>query len=299
MDQGLVSPDWEPLSRLLRTILVRIRAELGEPTPVSLSVSTVMSGGEVLRLITLGDGAGLVEVQTDQLGGPVPDAIATGVPIAVAELWSDPRWPKLTRSAVTALLPDLAETWARIRGMAVLPAGHLEQSTIVLSCCLPTPADEHTLEVLGRYKQLLEAAIAITQATAEDGPEKVLQLLAGRAVIEQAKGAIVAVTGTGSPEAWRVLREASQHHNVKLRELAIALIEHLGHEPAELPLGAPLPVCGPRAGQVARALWQQLLTQPLPQRANGSPDRQRAADNPRQRPTRRGQAQRRSNLPTS
>jgi hypothetical protein len=251
------------LTRLLCTILVRIHAELGDPGPVYLSVSTASSEG-VLPLIVLGEGAGLIEAQVDQLGGPIPEAIATGLPIAVTDLWSDPRWPALTRSAVSALLPELAAAWSRIQGMAVLPAGHLEQSTIVLACCLPKPADEDTLEILGRYKQLVESAIAVTHATAADGPEKVLRILAGRAIIEQAKGAIVAVTGAGTSEAWRVLRETSQRNNVKLRDLAVALIEYLGREPADQPVGLPAQVGDPRVGVVARDLWRQLMTHPDP-----------------------------------
>ncbi|GAA5147611.1 ANTAR domain-containing protein [Pseudonocardia eucalypti] len=266
MDPGLVSPDWGPLKRLLHTILVRIRAELADPPPVSLSVSTLSAQG-VLRLITLGEDAGLVEAQAERLGGPVPDAITTGLPIVVTDLWSDPRWPELTREAVTALLPEQARAWARIQGMAVLPVGHLEQSTILLSCTLPKPADEHTLDVLDRYKQLVEAAIAVTNATAADGPEHVLRLLTSRAIIEQAKGAIVAATGLGSTEAWRMLRETSQNHNVKLRALAVGLVEYLGNEPVDQPAGLPAPTSDHRADGVARALWQQLTTRPDP-RAN-------------------------------
>ncbi|GAA5148742.1 hypothetical protein GCM10023321_11510 [Pseudonocardia eucalypti] len=118
--------------------------------------------------------------------------------------------------------------------------------------------------MLDRYKQLVEAAIAVTNATAADGPEHVLRLLTSRAIIEQAKGAIVAATGLGSTEAWRMLRETSQNHNVKLRALAVALVEYLGNEPVEQPSGLPAPAGDYRAAEVARAMWQRLATRDRP-----------------------------------
>ena len=42
-------------------------------------------------------------------------------------------------------------------------------------------------------------------------------------------------------QAWKVLRTASQEFNVKLRELAVALVEHISGAPAEQPAtGAPI-----------------------------------------------------------
>ena len=41
--------------------------------------------------------------------------------------------------------------------------------------------------------------------------------------------------------AWKMLRRASQEFNVKLRELAVALVEHISGAPAEQPdTGTPI-----------------------------------------------------------
>jgi hypothetical protein len=46
-------------------------------------------------------------------------------------------------------------------------------------------------------------------------------------VIEQAKGIIMAQDGCGPEEAFDVLRRASQRTNVKVRELAAQIVEHV------------------------------------------------------------------------
>jgi hypothetical protein len=257
MDRGLVSPEWAPLVTLLYNVLERISTDLPKLAPVNLSVSTG-SSTDVVVLAGLGAGVELVEAQIYQLGGPLADAVATGLPVAADDLWSDPRWPRLTRQAITAMQPHLHATWARIHGMAVMPAGHDEHSMVVVSCCLPGPADERVIEVLARYRQLLESAIAVTRATSIDGPEQVLRMLQSRAIIEQAKGAIVGRIACSPEHAWHCLREASQVCNVKLRDLAIALIELLSHATAEHPVGLPRPTVAPAAHDAAATLWKSL-----------------------------------------
>jgi hypothetical protein len=62
-----------------------------------------------------------------------------------------------------------------------------------------------------------------------------------------------------SPEhAWHCLRDTSQARNVKLRLLAIALIELLSHTAAEHPVGLPTPAVTPPARDAATALWESL-----------------------------------------
>lgn len=155
MDQGLVADDWPPLVELLNHILNRIQEDLASSDPVCVSV-TISSPRGLRRLAFHGDAASgstqgvdewLLEARTE-LGGPIPDAVASGVPIVVADLWGDDRWPGLTRLEMTRRCPELDATWERIRGKAVLPAGHDQHSMVALSCCVPGPADEHVVRNL-------------------------------------------------------------------------------------------------------------------------------------------------------
>lgn len=54
--------------------------------------------------------------------------------------------------------------------------------------------------------------------------ENLHQALQSRAVIEQAKGIIMATTGVSEDEAFARLREQSQHENVKVRDLAAEIV---------------------------------------------------------------------------
>jgi hypothetical protein len=83
-------------------------------------------------------------------------------------------------------------------------------------------------------------------------------MLQSRAIIEQAKGAIIATSGCHPHHAWRILRDASQCQNVKLRDIAIALVELLSNSPAEHPAGLPKPSIDPTAHDAAIQLWKTL-----------------------------------------
>jgi hypothetical protein len=239
------------------SILTRVRSDLVQFGPVSLSISSGNSEA-LVSLASLGCGSELVDAQANDLGGPLVDAVTTGLPVAVTDVWNDPRWPRLTREAITELKPQLVETWSRVHGMAVMPAGHGEHSMVALSCTLHGPADERVIEILARYRQLLESAVAVTRATSIDGPQEVLHMLQSRAVIEQAKGAIVAAASCSPERAWHRLREASQAHNVKLRDIAIALVELLSETAAEHPEGLPRPAVDPAAREAAKQLWKRI-----------------------------------------
>jgi hypothetical protein len=80
-----------------------------------------------------------------------------------------------------------------------------------------------------------------------------------RRVIEQAKGLIMAVTGSDAAAAFATLARASQHFNVRLRNLAVALVELVGGAPAEGPDDpAAVLVPGERDRSAAMRMWAAL-----------------------------------------
>jgi len=71
-------------------------------------------------------------------------------------------------------------------------------------------------------------ADAVVAVSALDGVQRLAgqleQAMASRAVIEQAKGIIMAMRGVPEHEAFEVLRKSSQDRNVKVRELALQIV---------------------------------------------------------------------------
>ncbi|MEV5712503.1 ANTAR domain-containing protein [Amycolatopsis mediterranei] len=239
---------WRPLSELLQALLERISGEL----PGWLGAGLTISRGErPLRVLaTAGVGEQVLAAQLAH-GGPVPVANATGEPVTTDRLFGDERWPALTRETVF----DSGPAVAAIRGAAALPGFWDEDGIFVLSVSLDRAPDADTLGVLRRYAKLTEMTLVVAETATAGDPDQMLDLLASRAAIEQAKGAIMAVRRCSPEEAWQTLRRASQEFNVKVRELAVALVEHLGgRRPAspdalrEIRPGAP-------AHRAAERLW--------------------------------------------
>ncbi|MET9000342.1 ANTAR domain-containing protein [Amycolatopsis sp. NPDC004169] len=239
---------WRPLAELLQALLERIAGEL----PGSLGAGlTVTRAGRPLRVLaTAGVGAKLLPAQLAH-GGPVPVAEATGEPVTTDRLFGDERWPELTRETVFDGGPEVEA----IRGAAALPGFWDEDGAFVLSVTLDRVPDTGTLAVLGRYAKLTEMTLVVAETATAGDPAQMLDLLASRAAIEQAKGALVAVRRCPPEEAWQTLRRASQEFNVKVRELAVALVEHLGGRAEAQPEGTTQIRPEAPARHAAERLW--------------------------------------------
>ncbi|MFF7654797.1 ANTAR domain-containing protein [Streptomyces sp. NPDC007983] len=73
-------------------------------------------------------------------------------------------------------------------------------------------------------------------AALQEEVDQLRRAVVSHAVIDQAIGVLIAVTGLRPDEGWNVLREVSQHTNIKVREVARHILRwaHSGRLPKEI-----------------------------------------------------------------
>jgi hypothetical protein len=264
---------------LLDSVLTGVQRDVPGQVGTAVSVghpAPQRGAGELQVLAATGVGQILTPITTGRLWGPSLVVAADEEPIVTADLWHDPRWPHLTLDAVrTQLTQEEHEMVARVRGAAAVPGVWDENGVVVLSVYLEGSADQRTLEKLARHERLVACAMTIADVATRSATEtdRVLDALASRAVIEQAKGSIMTLRRCDADEAWAVLRRASQQFNVKLRELALAYVEHIGQAPVQQAADRRV-VAGPSARRAAELVWQA-FSEPIPpsgRQAEGTAD---------------------------
>lgn len=258
-------PRFEPrkhpeLFALLHRILERAHRDIPDAIGLTITVHGKRFSDGPIVLAAWGNGSDIVSAQLSGLGGPLPNALVHEVPVLSPDLWTDERWPALTMAAMTARSPLDGETWSWVRGAASVPGLWEDDGIVVISTLLRAPATASTVAALISYERLVNAAFVTTAAENAAGIEDMLMVLQSRGAIEQAKGAIMGRLGCDADYSWDVLRQASQDANVKVRSLAIALLEHISGTPAEQPSFAAPIVPDPQTCDAAHLLWSTLST---------------------------------------
>jgi hypothetical protein len=241
------------LMALLGRILERIQSDQLDAVGLAITVHDKRRDEHPSVLAALGIGAALVEAQLSGAGGPVADALAYQVPVLSLDLFSDDRWPGLTLEAMRERAPE--QEWAQVHGAAAVPGVWADDATVVVCCTLSQPANAATVAELINYEQLVSAALITTAAENASAIADIITVLQSRGAIEQAKGALMGLVRCDAEHAWQIMRRASQEFNVKLRELAVALVEHISGAPAEQPdTGTPI-TPDERTREAARLMW--------------------------------------------
>lgn len=155
--------------------------------------------------------------------GPCLDALRRGAAVYAGDLNGDPRWPALSPLAAGS----------GVRSLLALPL--VDQRTVgALNLYARYP---EAFGVVDRARGLLlatVAAMALSAARSHEVAERQaahLHLaLANREMIGQAQGILMERERITADEAFDILRRASQHLNIKLRDVAQNLVE-TGEQP--------------------------------------------------------------------
>jgi hypothetical protein len=178
--------------------------------------STAVSGSELA--------AALDQMQIDADEGPCLDAARAGRTFYAEDLLGDERWPVFAARGV--------EAGVRCVLAYSLSARHM--SALNLYAALPS-----AFGAIDRGKGQLFATLARLALDSAETHEidaaktaGLTEALRTREIIGQAQGILMERERITADEAFGVLRRASQHLNVKLREVAARLVE-TGESPEE------------------------------------------------------------------
>ena len=154
------------------------------------------------------------------------------------------------RSHKAVSVPRIADSCADYPGFAAACLEHGIQSTL----SLPLASGDSGMGAMNLYARSEEAfdaddedlgmriaaiaAVVLANVsaywTAFDLSQNLTQAMKSRAVIEQAKGMLMAATPGMTPDgAFDLLRRASQRENVKLNQIALRIVERRGPPPRE------------------------------------------------------------------
>ena len=159
--------------------------------------------------------------------GPGADAISRDRIVLVRDLDNDHRWPEWA---------DLARSHG-FRSAAAVPARVAEGSITLLVGYSETGDawDPSSLAAMARCAQELAHLLALSRRCAEQEQlnTHLKSALASRGTIGQAMGIIMAQNRCSADTAFSILRSASQHRNLKLREVAASLTEAICDAPSD------------------------------------------------------------------
>jgi GAF domain-containing protein len=207
-----------PLSDVL-TEIVTIAAK-GIPGAESTSI-TLLRGEEAFTAAHFGEMAlEADEMQYERGYGPCMDAGRGGVVLRVDDMAQETRWPDYSRKVLGVGVRSSLSVPLPFQGSFI---GALNNYSSQVGA-FATP------EALSAGIEVAEAlAVAVVNADeharAVDQAHNMRLAMESRAVIEQAKGVLMAQRGVDDQQAFDILRDASQRYNRKLRDIAAGIVE--------------------------------------------------------------------------
>jgi GAF domain-containing protein len=211
-----------PLTDVLQRVAELAARRLGSDT---FSGITLTHGGKLATPVYTDERSPRVDaVQYQYDSGPCVDAYRQGVVFIIPDTLEDERWAEFSAAAAAAQIRSTLSVPLDVSGTRSEVLGALN-----LYSERPARFDDEAVAATQSFAQ--QAAIVMANAQAYWGArelsDQLQQALESRAVIEQAKGILMAREHIDADAAFRVLVRASQRENRKLRDIAIAIVANV------------------------------------------------------------------------
>jgi GAF domain-containing protein len=208
--------------RALEEVLTEITEIAARGVPGAESVSTTMLRGE--KPFTAAYSSDMA-MQADELqyaedSGPCMDAGRGGVVLRVDDMLTETRWPRYAARV----------SEQGVRSSLSVPLPYQGNYIGALNVYSSQPAAFASEESLSAARDVAEAiAVAVVNADAHhrlgEQARNLQVAMETRAVIEQAKGVLMAQRRVNPDAAFEILRDASQRYNRKLRDIAVGIVD--------------------------------------------------------------------------
>ncbi|MEX5721617.1 GAF and ANTAR domain-containing protein, partial [Geodermatophilus maliterrae] len=224
---------WRALSRLqladraLEDVLGELTRLANDHVPGAESTSITLVRGDVaVTAAHVGEmSLAADELQYERGHGPCLDAGRGGVQLRIDDMRTETRWPDYVARVVDLGVSSSLST----------PLPYQDSSVGALNIYSGQPAAFASAASAAAAREVAEAvAVAVANADAHaklsDHARNMQLAMESRAVIEQAKGVLMAQRRIDADAAFDLLRDASQRYNRKLRDIAAGIVSST-HQP--------------------------------------------------------------------
>jgi hypothetical protein len=203
------------LTRLLESLMNRC------PSATGAAVGLV-DGQQIDIRASVGAANTWNAIQLRQGSGPLLDAIARDQAVV-----SDPFEAPDLRDVLGDPAPQ---------ALVVVPNSFLQGGEMVTTVYFGAGLTPEDIQAIGDYEPVLAYALGFVEycAEAEDRASGLVTMVQNRMAIEQAKGMLMVRRDIDSDDAFALLVDHSQRHNVKVRAISAALVGMLGSPTAEM-----------------------------------------------------------------
>ena len=170
------------------------------------------------------------QVEFEVADGPCVEVFSADTVFGGIDLRVERRWPAWAAVADLLGFRSAAAVGARLEGSEKLVLNCYSTGDDFLDDTAVGRAQDFVEELAGTMPLALRIARQATEIA------QLQEALASRSTIDQALGVLMAQNHCSRDQAFTILRRASQNRNIKIRDVAAALIERFtGHAPQAPP----------------------------------------------------------------